>query len=361
MIKKQLKKITLSLIFVLGVSSYSVKSYAGLPVTDPSNLVEKIASNIQQAANWASESALMTFAMEMKAYYDQAKMVLDSNLAQLSLQKTLRLEEELHNLWVTAQYEADPNAVAECAIAEVAEAVKCEQMDKVSKRVDRHQSRSANFSSSSVQATSEKVEVLEEVIDECRALKFAEPEEGKDDLSVSYCLRGGLVSGADSGNTFSEDEEKAVDKIIEILGGVGEEYKKSNDMAEGSLEQAEQINDEIKDIAIKSLAITSLEHIAAQRKPGARGVTMSVSSPLALLEEFDNEKWGSEEWKASVSAASPYVANILNPNQIQKQQVKMDAFMVHLEIIKYKQQLRMESLMAASLLLQQEEHEKEYK
>lgn len=40
-----------------------------------------------------------------------------------------------------------------------------------------------------------------------------------------------------------------------------------------------------------------------------------------------------------------------SPTVIQRQQAKMQAFQIHLDIIKYKQQLRMENLMAVNTLM----------
>ncbi len=334
----------------------SPPSMATIPVADGLNLGEAIVTNINIAANWVSEGGLMTVAMELESYYSMAQMTLDANLGQLTLQKELKLNENLHNLWVKELLKADENSAKDCAIQELSDAVDCNQLDENAKRLDILQAKETNFTKSPTEARLSKKLAYEKIINECRNLTYAVANKDSDDLSVSLCLRGGILTGAEASDNFTPDEQVAAEKIIDIMSGVGIEHKKSQSMPKGSIARAEEINREVRYLAFKSLAVSSLEQVAGMRKAASSNSSMQVSSQLSLLQTFDDERWGDEDWKLKVAMTVRDPDDGYSVSQLQRIQTKMQAFQVHLEIIKYKQQLRMEALQAATLVLNVEDH-----
>lgn len=348
---KKIKATLLSMAISTGLALTPTTANATLPTVDPANLAENIVGNIQDAANWVSESGLMTMAMELESMYSQAMMQLDGMLGMVEIQKTLKLEEEIHNLWVKEINEPDPMAAKDCAVQAVGEAVDCHQIDQNVAKLDKDQAEASNFTDTQEEARERTELANKEIIDKCMSLTFGEIEEGKSPLSKSYCLSGGLLSGAGVGNAYNKDQKDASQEIIKILGGTATEFKESNSLPDDSPMQAEARLKEMRHLAIRSLALSSLQHVAGVRSSASENSRMQTSTQLSVLEDFDNQRWGSEEWIKMVGANTGDADTVLTPTVLQRQQAKMQAFMIHLEIIKYKQQLRMENLQAVNTLM----------
>lgn len=334
---------------------FSTPSHAGLPTVDFANLAENIAGNIQSAAQWVSESQLMTAMMAADSYFQQTIMSMNAFLTQFSMQKELELNEELHNLLVKEMFEPDKQAPRNCAIQMVSNAVECNKIDTTVAKIDVDSVENNNFNSSSVKVQQQQIEKAKELIDSCRNMQYADNLEGTDKLSTSFCLRAGILTGAESGEAWTAEEQKAADAIIDLITDPIPGVKESQSLPEGSFEKDQAMVSEMRKLAIRSLAVSSLEHVASMRRSAGETSSMQAPSELALLQEFSNDRWGDPEWMVKVSGATEDIKDADSPTILQRKMVAMQAFLVHMEILKYKQQLRMEALQSASLMLDTEQ------
>ncbi|MCA2471431.1 hypothetical protein R7P80_01385 [Vibrio sp. 2092] len=345
----KLKKTVLAV--VLGSSlTVSAPSHA-IPNVDFANLTEEIVGNIQSASQWVSESQLMTAMMAADSYFQQAIMSMDSFLAQFSLQKELKLEESLHNLMVKEMSEPDKQAPRTCAIQKVSNAVDCVTTDTTVSKLDKDSHENNNFTDSQVKVTEKKVEKTKELIELCRNLQYADNIEGTDKLSTSLCLRGGILLGTETQDAYEPSEQVAADTIIDLITGPLPEHKKSQTLPEGSFEKDAMMVKEMRKLAIRSLAVASLQHIAAVRGSAGESSELKAPSELSLLQDFSDERWGNPEWVVEVAGATADQKDAVMPSELQRRMAVMQAFQIHLDILKYKQQLRMEALQASSLML----------
>lgn len=293
---KKIKATMLSLAISTGLAMSPSPANATLPTVDPANLAENIVGNIQDAANWVSESGLMTMAMEMESMYSQAMMQLDGMLGMVEIQKSLKLEEEIHNLWVKEINEPDPMAAKDCAVQAVGEAVECHTVDTVVANLDKDQAETANFTDDPEEAKERTENKIKDIIDKCENLLHGTPDAEKSNLSKSYCLNGGLLGGAGVGAAYNKDQKDATQEIINIIAKPGTEYKTSNSLPEDSADQAAVRIEEMRLLAIRNMAISSLQTVAGVRSSASENASMQTSTQLSILEDFDNERWGDPEW-----------------------------------------------------------------
>ncbi|MFS1426287.1 hypothetical protein LMH73_003630 [Vibrio splendidus] len=334
---------------------FSHTSHAGLPTIDFAGLTESVAGNIQSASQWVSESSLLTTMIAADSYFQQALISMDTFLAQFSMQKELKLNEELHNLMIKEAAEPDKQAPRNCAIQKVGNAVECFQVDTTVRKLDYDSAKHNNFTSTPIQVQEEQVKKAKSIISQCRANQYADNSKDTDELATSLCLRGGILTGAESGDAWSTEEQKAADLIVDLITGPIPESKASQALPEGSFEKDQVMVDEMRKLAIRSLAVSSIQHVASMRRSAGQTDSMQAPSELALLQAWSDERWGSPEWMVEVAGATKDQKDAIMPSEIQRRMAAMQAFQTHLEILKYKQQLRMEALQAASLMLQSEQ------
>ncbi|MGD1524412.1 hypothetical protein [Vibrio owensii] len=346
----KMKKLLLSSMVSLSLLG-SMPSHAFV-FSDIGVLIEETVGNAQEAANWIQESELMKLSMEMDSWMQQTEMEMNAFLTQTTLQTELEHTENMHNKMVDEMSEPDDQAGQNCAIQNANSDVACYTVDLVTKAIDKDTYENANFTTTPIQVQQNAFDKRKKIIDDCRSLQYADAPEGQDDLATSLCTRSGILLGVESQDTYTADEQEAVTHIVDLITGPIPDYKKSESLPEGSPEKLALMNKEMRMLAIRSLANSSLEHIAGVRKSAGENASMQVPSELGTLQEFDDKRWGDVDWSLKVGGASKNIEDTDTRSEILRKMAVMQSFQIHLEMIKYKQMLRMEALQAADLSLQ---------
>ncbi|MEZ8292780.1 hypothetical protein AB6D11_02880 [Vibrio splendidus] len=340
-----------ALIGSLSIIPFNSSFATGIPTADAPNLIEKVIGNIQEATSWVEESGLMTMAMEMESYYSQAMMGMDSFLAQTGLQKGLKFDEDLHNLMVKEQAEPDDQIVENCAISEASKDTECIAGDNAVKRADQMMQTTANFGATPVQAIQKKMALHKNLLDTCRSLQYAENDPDLDELSTSLCLRPGLILGTESNATLTPQEAAATRAMVDLIAGPAPSSKASQSMSEGSPRYLQMVNKEMRRQAVYMMAYSSLEHVASQRRSPAHGSSAAMPSPLSLLEKFDDKRLGDPAWLAKIGFATSDIEKADMPSEVMRKMAAMQAIALHLDVLMYKQNLRMEALSSTKLAI----------
>lgn len=345
------KKLLISSVISLSALT-SAPSHAFV-FADIAVFIEETIGNAQEGANWIMESELMSLGMEMQNWMGQAEMELNSFLTQTVLQKELEHTEGMHNQMVDEMSQPDDQAAQNCGIQRTAGVVQCVTVDSVAAAIDKDTYENANFTTTPIQAQQKAFDKRKELLEDCRNLQYADAPEGEDELSTSLCTRSGILLGVETQDTFTADEQEAATHLVDIITGPVPDYKESESLPDGSPAKLAALNHEMRVLAIRSLANSSLEHISAQRRsPGALSASSIAPSEVGLLQEFDDNRWLKEDWSLKIAGASQDIDDVDYRSEIIRKMAVMQAFQIHLDIIKYKQNLRMEALQAADLALQ---------
>lgn len=353
----QTKLSAFCLITMLSCIASSV--YAVVPTVDATNATENVATNTQSAYQWAEESGLITMAMELEAYYNTVMLEVDAMTQMTTMKKEMKLEEELHNLRIREEHEPDHHVARDCAVQVVGNTVICNSTNLAVAAIDTDQATHANFSDTPVEAATARKEAIDTMLTNCRSLTYDDPTDENDKLSTSMCLRGGILLGTETNSTYSTKEATAAGYMANILAGAAPAHKASESMPEGSVQQSEELNQEVRMLALRSIVFSSFRHLAELRTSASSNDSMQVPSELGILEDFDDERWGDPEWQQKVSMATEDPDDSYSPTQLERINTKMNAFRVHLDLIRYKQQLRVEALQAGLLSLKLDNVSKE--
>jgi len=319
--------------------------------TDVATLIEETVGNAQEAINWVEESEMMKLGMEMDSWMSQTEMEMDAFLESTTMQTEMQHTENMHNLMINEMSEPDDQAGANCAIQSASSDIQCYATDAVAHSIDEDAYENANFTSTPSEHQQEAFEKTKTIVEHCRALQYADAPDGKDELSTSLCMRGGILNGVETQDTYTADEQEAVATVVDLISGPVPEYKESESLPEGSPEKLAAQTHEMRKLAIRSLANSSLEHVAGLRKTPGESSTQMIPSQMEVIQQFDDERWGDPEWMLKVAGASEDIEDIDNRTEILRKMAVMQSFEIHMDIIKYKQQLRMEALEAADLAL----------
>ncbi|MNR19130.1 hypothetical protein D3C85_1358980 [compost metagenome] len=156
-----------------------------------------------------------------------------------------------------------------------------------------------------------------------------------------------IGSGAES-DLLKPEQVKAANYFKELIIGPTPVFKSSSLLDKESESYKKQAVQEARIEAFRNLAELSFSEVIAMKNTGENG---SNPSQLFVLQEFSDQRYGDEKWIAQIMNVDGATKNSVQPPEVLRHIAVMDSFMIHLELIKYKQQLRMEALQAATLAL----------
>lgn len=354
MIKMRIIKKTIgaSLAFTLAasMSMYSPKADAILLVEDIANFIENVAGNIQQIRSWTEEQRMMIMGMDQEAMLESMNIDNMNNAIGNLIVRDARNAMGVQHKEIEEMSVPDADACVTSAVQRVLDRVedrfKCDVHAKNEKQQKKHGNYNFSPREFEVSTRADRNELLES----CEALLTGTPESPEARLQLTMCTRAGVLTGTDSGTVLNNTEKEASDRFIELVTGPTSTFKRSNRLPDGSNEKNEMLVEEMRHEAFRSIAIASLNEVQRWRiSPGTQSNGTVIPSPLEILEKFSRDRFGDEEWMQSVQNSSYVNKNTVNTTQLLRKMAVMDSFLVHMEVLKYKQRLRMEVLDAALL------------
>lgn len=322
---------------------YPKQVNAGYPVLDISNLMETITQSIQDMQNWAQEKMMMMAEMDLQSMLSGLNIDAQNNaMTNLIVRDGLK-DQTIQNIEMTMHSVPDMDACGTLTQQIVAKETQKNNALKKQSQIRKEQKKHNDFGKSVKQWKNAQEEVVEDVFEYCKGTG------GNDGLKSSLCSQGSLIVGGSSGTTLSGAESDASSQVVDLLVGVNSEYKKSNDVTKDTVEHKKLTLEEMRKEAFRDLARVSLHEVSKQFSS-----TGNLPSPYQILRQFDNERYGNEQWLKDIQNVDPDNKNAVYISEITRKIAIMNAFMVHMDVIKYKQQLRMEALQGAMLALEVE-------
>jgi hypothetical protein len=333
--------------------SYSSNSSAIISFTDYAALVENSAGNIQDMYNWAQEKALTMMEMELTSTLEGLSIDNMNNAIANVISRTGAATQEVQNLEVLEKSAPDKDACATITLQILGKDAECATAEKSSQAIKKAQAKHANYSSGGSAYKDETKKLVEKVVQDCEVLQDPSLEMNDENLlASSMCADSGLLTGVTlDGDTLNPDQEKAAALYIDLVTGVEPTFKKSSLLQDDSASYNKMLVSEMRRESFRSIVITSLNEIKAMRtSPGID--SEADPSPMQLLQEFDDDRFGDADWMAELQNVKASSKNSIYPSEINRKIAVMDAFSVHLDLLQYKQSLRMEALINGLLALE---------
>jgi len=341
-----------------------------LPSIDIAVLTETMAGNIQELKNWMEQKAMMKINMELESVYsamgidnDNARSAQEINAAQTAEQKKAELQ---------ALKESAPtnNACTTLGTQAMGAAVSCDAANMLKSSSSASSAKRSGFSSTPTDVKKIEDKINKEIVDDCSQLVDGDVLESykkiisdadvsktgaqltpADLLALSKCMQPSEFMGSgggENGDLLKPDQVKAAKYFKELIIGPTPKFKSSSLLDKESESYKKQAVQEARIEAFRNLAELSFSEVISMKDTGENG---NNPSQLFVLQEFSNQRYGDEKWVAQIMNVDGATKNSVQPPEVLRHIAVMDSFMIHLELIKYKQQLRMEALQAATLAL----------
>jgi hypothetical protein len=340
-----------------------------LPSIDIAVLTETMAGNIQELKNWMEQKAMMKINMELESVYsamgidnDNARSAQEINAAQTAEQKKAELQ---------ALKESAPtnNACTTLGNQAMGAAVSCDAANMLKSSASASSAKRAGFSATPTDVKKIEDKINKKIVDECsqfvddkvlsgykKILSDADVSKGgaeltpADLLALSKCMQPSefMGGGGENGDLLSPDQVKAANHFKELIIGPTPKFKSSSLLNKESESYKKQAVEEARIEAFRNLAELSFSEIISMKNTGDNG---NNPSQMFVLQDFSDQRYGDEKWVAQIMNVDGATKNSVQPPEVLRHIAVMDSFMIHLELIKYKQQLRMEALQAATLAL----------
>lgn len=342
MISRKIKKLVLSMTLASSMAMPSMVN-ATYPTIDFSNLLEAITQNYQDMQNWAQERMMMMAEMDLQSALSSLGIDAENNAMTNMMVRDGRRQQTIQNIQVMEWSMADSDACGTLASQVIEKHTQEANQEAAKEKMKESRENHNKFAQTAEEWKSEQNEKLKDVLDYCESTS---DEEG---LTGNQCLDTGLLMGGLGTDTLSKEQSDTVDRINEILISPTSNFKQSSTMVKGSAQRRATEMHEMRREAFRDMARTSLAEVSSQFKSNG-----TMLSPFASLKKFDDERYGSEKWLKEIQNVDPNNKNAVYISEINRKIAVMTAFMVHMDVIKYKQSLRMEGMQAAMLSLKVE-------
>ena len=324
---------------IIGLSYFLLlcNAKAMYPVFDNAVLLETITQVKQEMKNWSQKKILEEAKRRLMAKLSGMEIDAQNNAATNTIVREGRRAEELQKIKVTEMLMPDKDACNTIGTQLIEKASKNSVKKRINAFIDRDRKRTTGFDLSLGEWKSQQSAFVSEAANLC----FAEDENGEQ-KGVSCLEKGNFITK----DNLDAEGAKIADIKNKLLLGVVSPYKKSNSLSKNTSEKKQFQLLELRKELFKDLARVSLSEVSGQFK-----ATNSLFSPYAILKKFDDERYGNAKWLKSIQNVDPENKNEVYISEVTRKIAVMDAFLVHLELIKYKQSLRKEQIQAAMLAL----------
>lgn len=342
-VKKSIAKLSLMSALIFG----SQHSFAIIPVTDIANLIESINGNLQRMEQWAEEKGMKKLEAQISGANAQLGVDNINNAIANVIVRDGLAKQEIQNIDIIEKSAPDVDSCGAIAASMMEKNASCAASEKSASAIRRSTAKHSTFKATPAAQEQQIIEIINNKVSICEQLLDSE---GDGTISSTLCTRADIMLGSTSSNTFSDIETQAADEYIDLITGTVPVKKTAGNYDGADQAQKAILVNDLRREAFRSLINTSLNEIALVRKSEDE-LTPSVLDSLQL---FDDERYGSEEWMASVGniSSDPSEKNQTMPSEVLRKIAGMDTFLVHMSMLQYKQQLRMEALLAGSLAYQ---------
>lgn len=325
---------------------------AGFPVVDIPNTLENIMGNLQAAARWVEEKGLLSKEMDLQSILTGMKTDNDNNRSANEILRTTQVMTDVHNKTVQEQQAAAPDA---CRTVDLAAKIADADCDReADKKRSRNKLRGKHgvasggggYTPSQYQAVVKNESKA--MVDACG---LAVDRNGASVAgAASECVKSEYLLGSEIDGLNAQGKE-IVNRQIDIVSGAipsrGTDPRRGDD-AMANLNRINEARKEWMRAAVQeSLSSIAELKLAPAGKP----------SLMQVMQQYADEKFGSYDAMDSLKAVtntSPQKANgqETSISQVVRMSGEVENFMVWMEVLKFKQQLRMETLTAALLALE---------
>lgn len=339
------KKSKIAVTIALAASLFIVQSpQALIPTTDIANLTENIMGNLQKMQSWVEEKGLMKFTMKQAGVNTELEIdAMNNGLANVIF-RTGRANQEIQNIEILEKSAPDKDACNTITSQVLLKDANCGASSTVKERVMESTKKHANFKQTPAEQERSANALVKRKIGVCENLSDG-ASDPSNTLNSTMCTRANLIVAGGTGDTLSGNEEQAVDEYIDLITGTVPTLKKSAAYDGATEEQEHILVEELRREAFRATVNTSLNEIAATVK-SPDGNSPSVLQSLQL---FVDERFGSEKWAATLGNVHETEKNSVYTSEIIRKVAAMDAFLIQMSMLQYRQQLRMEMLLAAQL------------
>lgn len=324
---------------------------AGIPTIDVANLAEAIRSNIQRGVQWGKEMAMKATQMDMESLLAKMGIQNDNNLMANNIVRRAKAMQDIQNLEVMEMSAPDDDACSTLAASNLSDqlaVVNERSLESRSREETLFQTAGRNTEDGLVTDTDLKRQTALELFEVCAALQpdGVDAAEGQE-LYTSLCAEPGLLMGVGTTDVYTPDQQRAADNLVRLIAGPTPTTLESVGVTDGDSPAAlrKRMSD-MRRLAYRKLVFNSLNAVAETRR------NYSNSSSLFALQKFVDERYGDPNWLAKIGNVDGSAKNDDMPSEVQRKMAVMMAFQVHLDLLRYKQSLRVEGLQAADLALQ---------
>jgi hypothetical protein len=371
------KKFTKSLLALSLLTSSSVMA-SGQPTFDLSNYIENITGNISEIESRITSAKEFFASRKLSFDLFSTKESAEAAKQAQEIKESQKLARRVRNTQVAAEMLPLPDACKTVARSKLRETVgqDCAIQDSLADSLERQAALDlASFPELSEDGSLalpnmaiKRKEDLERTVNKCRVELLSGPiSVGESPESKSTCLKIDLLLNNDITTITTGKEVEGAKELINIL--VGSTYSKVDPdiiTASTTMNGKTALMKEYRKVGMRNISRSVLNNILEQRHPAFwldDEKTQPSASNITQLEQFNAERFAHKngEWMLKVSGLHPEKLNsdpdvarnsIYTPDQVLRDMAIMDSFMVHMEILQYKSQLRIESMQAALLSLE---------
>lgn len=322
--------------------SISINASAQMPTTDAATLAEVITGNQERSLMHFAEQAWERAKMKFNAESSAKQIDTMNNGFANVVMRTTQTATDLFNMERLMESLPAISACGSVTISAIGKDSMCSEQQAIQEASKRHADRHNTFGMSAQEQREVAAELNKKHFERCREMSGG-------DISNNVCIDGSGLFGS-KGDTLSPEDAEATQSFIDHIVGVAPVMKSTpHDPDNMTPDEISRYNMEQRREAYRSLVSESFSFIEAERlSPDAANY---VPSSLHRLKAFSNERWGNNEWIQNMTNTNPENPNAVMETQLLREMVVMDAFSVHLDIIRYEQALRDYTLQAAMLSL----------
>jgi hypothetical protein len=346
----KIKKITAACVLSSSVIFTAPSNATGIPMVDIANLAENIAGNIQAAYQWAEEKMIALSQMDLQSMLSKFEIDSMNNAMSNVIVRVNKALEDTYNQKIVEMAKPDRDACKNLAVRLTLDDIMCAMTEeKAAAATARMAAIKANSKASSTPAAHQTyvAEQINSMKNNCMAMAIG----GGTNILETECARIENVTQGPSLNSSSEDAIKAKKASVEAIKAMTNQQvprmTTNPDLPDTIVANSQRTND-LRFNGYKGLAIDSFNSVNAMIQV-AEGME-SAPTPINTLKKFDDEHWGSTEWMQEISNTSATkLSDPVSETELLRKMTTMSAFSVHMDMLQYEHQLRMERLAAAQL------------
>lgn len=350
--RKVFKKKLISTAMLSCCMFYTPFASALLPTTDVGNLMEALAGNIQQSASWAQEKSMLMYKMDLSSMLEELSVDNTNNAISNLIIRTGAAKEEVQNLDVMEKSIPDRDAADTLTTQVLEKNADCASSIKTNEKVNKSLEKNCKFDVPEKAQIKDRKKIVSKFIADCESLvddSITNKDENKIDKSM--CLKASILTGGTTYDTYTKDEEKAVNQYIKLIAGVAPALKNSHKYKDSKNAHNDVLIKEMRREAVRSLVVSSLTEIANNRAMSSENSNNPLMSKLNALTDFVHKRYQNEHWLKTLENVDHGEKNSVMPSQTIRKLAVMDSFLAHMSVLQYKQQLRMEALQSAQLAI----------